>query len=186
MGSWEEVWLPSFSLGLPVRQPVQLSKALRLPGCGRKVMIWLILRSEQSGAKEQNSTGLWHSLPFQREIRVQSFLSQWPPGSQIRFRVGIMSFDTVLTPLFCQWPQFSPAVYCGALTLQIMKEAVFSTSVNIWEVVCSERCRIDLAPSLRAVPFCFVSQEELWKALRYRHPLIRLLQWNLYSTPLMA
>lgn len=92
VGSWEEVWLSRFSLWLPTQQPAQLSKALTLPGCGQKVMIWLILRSEQGGAKEQDSTALWQFFAFPERGSGAKFL---PLGCQVCFGVGVLSFDAL-------------------------------------------------------------------------------------------
>lgn len=77
----------------------------------------------------------------------------------------------------------SAAVYCVALTPWKMKEGVFLTSVNRWEVVCSERCKIGLAAPLRwalslELSLFILSVRKSLENEQCRHLLIRFLQWD--------
>lgn len=77
----------------------------------------------------------------------------------------------------------SAAVYCVALTPWKMKEGVFLNRVNRWELVCSERCKIDLAAPLRwalslELSLFILSVRKSLENEPCRHLLIRFLQWD--------
>lgn len=183
-----QAWLPWFKLGLPTQQPAQLSEAPPLPGlpCGQ---VWLMLRSEQ-GRTALPCGGLCLS-----RLRFRDGVShwQWPLGSQVCFWEGVICLLTH-SVLFWQWhsvASVSAAVYCGTLTPWKIKEGMFLTSVNRWEVACSVRCRTGLAASLRwalSLELCLfvMSVRKNFAEEPYRHPLIRFLQGDLFFLPLVA
>lgn len=85
-----------------------------------------------------------------------------------------------------QWPQSLQLFTVELLTPWKMKEVVFLTSVNRWEVACSLRCRTGLAASLRwalSLELCLfvMSVRKNFAEEPYRHPLIRFLQGDLFS-----
>lgn len=178
--------MPWLGLGLPAQQPAQLVRHLPCQDllCGQ---IWVMLSSGQGGAKKQDSTALWCSVPFQRDSE-SGFLI--PVASWVCFWEGIMSensLNAVLTVPFSGLSSFTVEL----LTPWKIKEVMFLTSVNRWEVVCSGRCRTSLAAPLRwalSLELCLfvMSVRKSFEKEPYRHPLIRFLQGDLFSSPLMA
>lgn len=182
----EQAWLPRLSLVLPTQQPAQLGEAPTLPGSalGRFDWHW-----------GQNKVG-WRSrtavpcgaLCHFRDTKA-GFL-QWPFGSWVCFREGIMSensLNAVLTVPFSGVSSFTVEL----LTPWKMQEVMFLTSVNRWEVACSGRLGTSLAVPLRwalSLELCLfvMSVRKSFEKEQYRHPLIRFLQGDLFSSPLMA
>lgn len=184
----EQAWLPWLSLGLPTQQPAQLGEAPTYPAricpVGRFAWWW---GQDKVG---QRSRTPCCALCLFAETQGQGSSSQWPLGSWVCFREGIMSENSLNAVLMVPFSGLS-SFTVELLTPWKMKEMMFLTSVNRWEVAYSGRCRTSLAAPLRWAlslePCLFVmSVRKSFEKEPYRHPLIRFLQGDLFSSPLMA
>lgn len=184
----EQAWLPTLSLVLPTQQPAQLGEAPTLPGSA----LWADLTDTEVRTRWGGEAGQHCPVVFSAisETQSQGSSSRWPFESWVCFWEGIMSansLNAVLTVPFSGLSSFTVEL----LTPWKMQEVMFLTSVNRWEVACSGRLGTSLAVPLRwalSLELCLfvMSVRKSFEKEPYRHPLIRFLQGDLFSSPLMA
>lgn len=168
-GNRQQAWLPSSALGCLQSRVRMWAEGNNLAevrtkwskGAGQHCLVGFFLFPERdSGAGFHIPVATWSHLCFWEGIMADS-----------------------LSAFFLAAASVSAAVYCVALTPWKMKEGVFLNHVNRWELVCSERCKIDLAAPLRwalslELSLFILSVRKSLENEPCRHLLIRFLQWD--------